>query len=135
VDKWKLYVILFATIQSNEPRINAGSISPLCLFLTCRGENLFLDVQYNKLYMIINACVVLYKCKITLLHRMVALCTRKQTFALAGRMLRDNCIIVSPLDWSPLFPFSPLPATHANIYHHQQYQHAQIFFCWAHLYF
>ncbi len=36
------YMLLFATVQSTEPRIKACSVSPSHgLFLTCRGENIF----------------------------------------------------------------------------------------------
>jgi hypothetical protein len=56
----------------------------------------------------------IYECKkITLLLEMMALCTKLQTFALAGPLLKANCPIFSPLaqPYCPLF--SPLP-THTR---------------------
>jgi hypothetical protein len=55
--------VLFATVQSNEPRINKCFVSPSCgLFLTCTGENVFL------ICIVLEACICIcmcgvYKCK------------------------------------------------------------------------
>ncbi len=59
--------IVCVTVQSNEPRINACSVSlSHSLFLTCRGANLFLGLQYNKHVHYIHACVVFISTKIAL---------------------------------------------------------------------
>jgi hypothetical protein len=65
---------LFATVKSGKPRINPCSKSPSRgLFLTCRGENIFLaHGKVKKMYSISNACVVIYS--VFLLLGVVALC-------------------------------------------------------------
>jgi hypothetical protein len=59
-----IITLVFATIQSIEPRINAYYVSPLRgLFLNCRRENIFFFARniIHK-YIKIIACVVFHNC-------------------------------------------------------------------------
>ncbi len=73
----------------------------------------FLDVHYGKHICDINCMCGICKCKpITLLLGMVTLCTKLRISALAGPMLRVNCLIFfGPLVQPPLPSFSPFLPT------------------------
>ncbi len=69
-----------------------------CLFLICRGENLF---YFTHNMVACTKCYCLYRCG---MPGMVALCTKLQTSALAGPILMPHFYFPCSTPIAPFFP-------------------------------